>query len=83
MTTATLRPLGGSLMLTLPRQVLALAGLSAGSQLEITVEGERLILSPITKPKYQLANLLAECDGSEFVPDTEWLDAPTVGQEAL
>lgn len=83
MTTAIIRPLGGSLMLTLPRKLLDAAGLRAGSQVEITVDNGRLILSPVAKPKYHLADLLAQCEGDEFIPDTAWLEAPSVDKEAL
>ena len=58
MHTATLRAVGGSLSVTLPRQMLRTLGLAAGSAVAVTVEEGRLVLSP-TRPRYALAELLA------------------------
>ncbi|MEE4376732.1 MAG: AbrB/MazE/SpoVT family DNA-binding domain-containing protein [Candidatus Competibacteraceae bacterium] len=83
MITATLRSTGGSVMLTLPRKLLEVTRLVVGSQVEIEVDGDRLVLSPLKKPKYRLDDLLAQCEDDTFNLDDEWLDAPAVGDEAL
>ena len=83
MITSTLRATGGSVMLTLPRKLLDVAGLSVGAQVEINVDDGRLVLSPIDKPKYRLDDLLAQCDSDSFTLEDEWLNSPTVGDEAL
>ncbi len=83
MITSTLRATGGSVMLTLPRKLLDVAGLSIGAQVEIHIDEGRLVLSPIDKPKYRLDDLLAQCEGDSFTLDDEWLNAPRVEGEAL
>ncbi|NJN48072.1 MAG: AbrB/MazE/SpoVT family DNA-binding domain-containing protein [Candidatus Competibacteraceae bacterium] len=83
MISATLRSTGGSVMLTLPRKLLDATGLVVGSQVGIEVDGDRLVLSPLNKPKYRLDDLLAQCEDDTFNLDDEWLDAPNVGDEAL
>jgi len=50
---------------------------------------ERLSPEPHARPRYTLAELLAVSDYSQPQPqpqpreDREWVDAPTVGREAL
>ena len=83
MVTSTLRVTGGSVMLTLPRKVLDVAGLAVGSQVAIKVDEGRIVLSPIDKPKYRLDDLLAQCEGDSFALDSEWLNSPAVGDEVL
>jgi antitoxin ChpS len=83
MITATLRSTGGSVMLTLPRKLLDVTGLVVGSQVGIEVDGNRLVLSLLNKPKYRLDDLLAQCEDDTFKIDHEWLDTPAVGDEAL
>jgi len=85
MTTATLRTLGGSVVMTVPKKLLALLHLRAGARVEMRVENGTLIVQPVTKPKYTLAELLAQCTPTDFTLTTEdrvWLDATPVGNEA-
>ena len=58
MHTVTLRAVGGSVSVTLPRQMLRTLGLAAGASVAVTVEDGRLVLSP-ARPRYSLAELLA------------------------
>lgn len=50
---------GNSLGLRIPKSFAQEAGVHAGSDVDLTVEGGRLIVSPAGRPKYQLADLLS------------------------
>ncbi|MEN9867461.1 MAG: Antitoxin PemI [Pseudomonadota bacterium] len=84
MSTATLRAVGGSVMMAVPKPILDLVQLQAGSQVTIEVKQGQLIISPVRKKRYTLAELVAQCDLSLPITDEEqaWLDAPAVGLEA-
>ena len=84
MPTATLRAVGGSVVVAIPKAVLDLVDLRAGSKVEITIDQGRLIVVPKPRPRYQLAELLALCDPNLplTAEELEWLDAPAVGLEA-
>ena len=83
MSTATLRSVGGSVVMAIPKRLLELVHLQSGSQVNIDVQEGRLIIEPKTKLRYTLAELMAQCDLSLplSVTDREWLDAPAVGGE--
>ena len=83
MHTATLRALGGSLTLTLPKQLLKNLGLEAGSQVEIAADREKIIVTPKHKRKYTLDELLAGMKPGDMPVDREWDQAPRVGKEVL
>ena len=86
MPTVTLRKLGGSVVLTVPKKVLSLVDLAAGSDVELTVEGSRLIVEARRKPRYTLNELLANCRKSDFARtkgEREWLSSGSVGKEEL
>ena len=53
--------------------------------LDIGVEGGRLVVAPRTRPSYTLHELLAQCDDNGPVDDEDrsWLHAPPVGSELL
>ncbi len=80
-----LRKVGGSVMLAVPPALLDLLHLQAGASVGIAVEGERLVVAASPKPRYTLAELLADSDYSGPVSpeDREWIDAPAVGKELL
>ena len=60
MITTHLRKWDNSLAIRLPKSLLDLVDLREGSQLEISIDRERLILSPVKKPKYTLDELLSQ-----------------------
>ena len=62
MSTATLRTVGGSVVMAIPKRLLELVDLQAGSQVDIDVQQGRLIVVPQRKKRYKLAELLAQCD---------------------
>lgn len=86
MTTATLRAVGDSVAVIIPKQWVGMLGLAAGTKVELHLEGNRLTLEPKNKKRrqrYTLAELLAQCD-----PDAQaagelarWDQAPAEGNE--
>lgn len=80
---ATLRSVGGSVVMAIPKRILELVHLQSGSQVNIDVQDGRLIIDPKKKPRYTLAELMAQCDLSQplSAEEREWLDAPAVGAE--
>jgi antitoxin ChpS len=80
-----LRNLGGSVVITLPKKLLDLVNLRTGSEVLIDVQNGRLIIEPKTKPRYKLAELMAQCDLSQPLSgeQQEWLDAPLIGNEDI
>lgn len=83
MHSATLRSLGGSVALTLPKQLLKALSLESGSAVDITLERGKLIVSPKKRPKYTLDELLAQCEGKKFRIDKAWDQAAPVGKEVI
>jgi antitoxin ChpS len=83
MPTVTLRSVGGSVVMAIPKRILELVDLQAGSRVDIDVRQGQLIVIPQRKKRYTLAELLAQCDSSAplTVEEREWLDAPAVGLE--
>ena len=81
MHTATLRAVGGSVSVTLPRQMLRTLGLAAGASVAVTLEDGRLVLSP-TRPRYALAELLAGMKPGDMPTAKGWSDARPTGREA-
>jgi len=84
MTTATLRTLGGSVVMAVPKQILNLMHLEAGSLVELHLENGKLIVEPKRKPRYTLSELLAQCNEDNMAltqEDHEWLNAKPVGKE--
>lgn len=85
MTTATLRAVGGSVVMAIPKRVLELLGLHAGSQVNINIQNGQLMIAPKVKPHYSLDELMAQCDFSQPISqeEREWLDASPVGLEDI
>jgi len=83
MSTTTLRNAGGSVVMAIPKRILDLVNLQSGSVVDIDVKDGHLVIEPVKKPHYKLADLLAQCDFS--IPmnadEQDWLDAPSVGLE--
>jgi antitoxin ChpS len=83
MPTATLRTVGGSTVIAIPKQLLEMVQLRAGSKVEINVEQGHLVVIPQKKRRYMLSDLIAQCDPSLplKVEEQEWLEIPAVGLE--
>ena len=85
MTTATLRAVGGSVVMAIPKRVLELLGLHAGSQVNVNVQNGQLVIVPRVKPRYALGELMSQCDFSQPISqeEREWLDVTPVGLEDI
>lgn len=81
MHTATLRAVGGSVSVTLPRQMLRTLGLAAGASVVVTVEDGRLVLAP-SRPRYALAELLEGMKPGDMPTAKGWGGARPAGREA-
>ena len=81
MHTATLRAVGGSVSVSLPRQLLRTLGLEAGASVAVTLEAGRLVLAPM-KPRHTLADLLAGMKPGDMPTAEGWDSAAPVGLEA-
>jgi antitoxin ChpS len=81
---STLRNIDGAIMVEVPPALLDQLHLDAGSSVAIAVEGSQLVLKP-RRPKYKLADLLAQCDYSLPMSEEEreWIDAPRAGRELI
>src|ERR1035441_477374 len=64
MATVTLRNLGGSVVMVVPKKILSLVDLKAGSQVRIGVENGRVVIEPRAKPHYTPADLRIGGHGS-------------------
>jgi antitoxin ChpS len=86
MATVTLRNLGGSVVIAVPKKILSLVDLRAGSQVQISVEQGRVVVEPKKRPHYTLTELLANTRKSDLYNrwrDRAWVSGGPVGKEAL
>jgi len=80
MTTATLRKSGGSIIITVPQLYIEQNHLSAGDSVDLRIDGPCMTVQPARRPRYSLAQLLAEMpEGLPRLP--EWENMPPAGQE--
>ncbi len=76
---------GNSAAVRLPASILKAMDLGSGDTLEIGVEEGALILTPVkARPRYQLSELLAQCDLNAPQDDelVAWNSSKPVGNEA-
>ena len=85
MYTTKLRKVGGSVMLAVPPALLDMLHLESGAEVALSLDNDRLIVSPKPRPRYTLEELLARSDYSQPLSEDEraWVDAPAVGGELL
>lgn len=85
MTTAFLRKVGGSIMLSVPPNILTTLHLKAGAEVALAVEGDKLVIKPKSRPRYSLDELLAQCKPAKKRSKDErtWLTGTPVGKELL
>ena len=83
MLTATLRNVGGSVMMTIPKSLLEGLGLAPNAKVNLSLNEGRLIVER-SKPKYSMAELLGQCNTVAPVSADEaaWLELPPQGSEA-
>jgi antitoxin ChpS len=85
MYTAKLKSVGGSVMFAIPKPVLEGLNLRADQKVGLSISDGRIIVEPCPKPRYTLAELMAECDLGEPFSDEDraWLNAPPAGDEII
>lgn len=83
MTNGTLRALGGSVALTIPKKLLESVGLGVGHRVSIQVQAGRIVVAPTARPHYRLTELLKQCKPRARLTkaEREWLEAPAAGRE--
>jgi antitoxin MazE len=80
MHTSTLRAVGGSVAVTLPRQFVRSLGLEPGAVVNVELSGSALVLTP-ARPRYRLADLLKGMQPGDMPTDVDMEAAPAVGLE--
>lgn len=78
----SIRQSGGAKIVSLPKAVIESLGLEVGSELELTVKGGSIVLTPIKS--LSLASLLADSPKACFSvidEDRQWIDASIRGEE--
>jgi len=83
--TSTLRTVGGSVMMAIPKPLLDSLGIAANAKLDLTVEDGKLVAVPRKRPKYTLDELMAQCDldAPWTEEEREWLESKPVGREII
>ena len=81
----TLRSVGGSVMLAIPKSLLEGLNLAANTKVGLSVEQGRLVVEPRHKPRYFLAELMAHCDVTAPMSEEEqaWDTIAPVGRESF
>ncbi len=85
MHTTTLRKVGGSVMLAVPRALLDILDLHAGATVGVDVDAGRLIVEPLRRPRYTLAELIAQCapEAPSSAEERAWVSERPVGNELI
>lgn len=71
---------GNSLALRIPRSFAAETELTPGSDVDLTIEDGRLVITPVAKPRYSLEALLARVTPENRHDEVDI--GPSVGVEA-
>lgn len=82
---ATLRAVGGSVMVAIPKPILETLRLGAGAAVALGVEDGRLVLEGRRRKRYALDELLAQCAPKtrRSAEERRWLAGPAKGRELL
>lgn len=84
MTSISVRQSGGANIVSIPKTIVQMLGLSVGSKLDITVEENRIVLTPSPEDDVSLESLLKGSPKECFAvteEDREWISAKPVGRE--
>ncbi len=70
-------------MMAIPKAMLEGLGLAANVKVSLSLDHGRLVVEPQPKPRYTLAELLAQCDPAapEDPEERLWDNLPPVGSE--
>ncbi len=85
MTQLAIRQSGGANIVSIPKAILKTLGLHVGSYLELSIEGNKIILAPAGR-ELTLEELLAGTPKERLMvtdEDREWMGAKPVGEELL
>ena len=83
MTAVAVRRSGGANIVSLPKAIVKTLGLQVGSKLELTIDDNRIVLTPISE-ELTLEALLKGSPKECFAltdEDKEWLNAKPLGKE--
>ena len=86
MSQISIRQSGGANIVSIPKAVLKSLGLQTGSSLDLAIENDRIVLTPVREKTISLETLLngSPADKLELNnEDKDWLNASPVGREAL
>jgi len=85
MAASTLRNVGGSLVMTVPKAITDELGLQANTKFDVTAQDGKIVASPRRRPKYTVEELVAEWAvwPERKAEVQEWLDMPSVGNEIV
>lgn len=75
-----IRKLGNSAGIIVPASMMKDLGLSLDQGVDLSAVDGCLVVKPLARPSYKLADLLAQMNG-EFPRVEGWDDAPAVGKE--
>ena len=83
--TSKLRRVGGSFMLAVPPALLEQLQIKTGATVALGLDKGRLVVEPLPRPRYTLAELLAKSNYAEAQTqeDREWGNSTPVGKELL
>ena len=81
MHTSTLRAAGGSIAVTIPQALAKSSGLHPGDKVNFELDAGRLIISPVSRRKYCLYDLLAMQGDEPLLVDKSWDAMSISGQE--
>jgi antitoxin ChpS len=85
MAASTLRNVGGSLMMTVPKAITDELGLQANTKFDVTARDGNIVAVPRRRTKYTVEELVAEWPvwPERTAEEQEWLDMPSVGNEII
>jgi antitoxin ChpS len=83
--TATLRKVGGSVMVAIPKPMLEALDLAPDSAVGRSVKAGKLVIEPRPRRRYLLDELLAKYKPSArpSPEERDWLESPPVGREVI
>lgn len=78
---AAIQKWGNSLAVRIPASLADQLEVSAGTPVEIRAQNGSLVVTPRTRPRYSLRELLKRCKPEHFQGEVDW--GPDVGREVL
>ena len=83
MNSIAIRQSGGANIISIPKAIIKSLGLTIGTELDLTIEHQKIVLTPVNK-KLTLEELLAKSPKEQFKitkEDSEWLNTKAIGEE--